>query len=130
MEMPRPMEKPTPSVVVSFYLVIGIFLWIFVSRIDDAAPARPSRHVDLYLDGFHPAAISRKPTEAATRRPANLTDDEVKVFECFRGGAILSPDALAAQTGFGAAQLSLTLVVLEFKRLIAKRADGTFEARG
>lgn len=83
-----------------------------------------------YLDGMRPAAIAEKPAHVATGRPANLTEDEAKVFECFRGGAILAPDALAAQTGLGAAQLSATLMMLELKRLIAKRADGAFEARG
>jgi DNA processing protein len=82
-----------------------------------------------YLEGFRPAAISEKPAEAAAGRPANLTEDEAKVFECFRGGAMLSPDGLATQTGLGAAELSSTLMMLELKRLIAKRADGTFEAR-
>lgn len=83
-----------------------------------------------YLEGFHPAAISEKPEQAAAGRPANLTDEEAKVFECFRGGALLAPDALVTQTGFSAAQLSATLMMLELKRLIAKRADGSFEARG
>lgn len=82
-----------------------------------------------YLEGFRPAAISEKPVEAAQGRPANLTEAEAKVFECFRGGAILSPDALVAATGFAAAELSSTLMMLELKRLIGKRADGTFEAR-
>lgn len=83
-----------------------------------------------YLEGFHPAAISEKPTDSAAGRPANLTEEEAKIFECFRGGAMLSPDTLAVQTGVGAAELSATLMMLELKRLIAKRADGTFEARG
>jgi DNA processing protein len=82
-----------------------------------------------YLEGFHPAAIGEKPAQAAAGRPANLTDDEAKVFECFRGGAILAPDALAAATDLPAAALSATLMMLELKRLIVKRADGTFEAR-
>lgn len=83
-----------------------------------------------YLEGFRPTAIGEKPAQAAAGRPANLTDAEAKVFECFRGGAQLSPDALGAQTNLGAAELSATLMMLELKRLIAKRADGTFEARG
>lgn len=82
-----------------------------------------------YLDGLRPAPIGEKPAEAAAGRPANLTADEAAVFECFRGGAMLSIDALAGQTGRAAAQLSATLMMLELKRLIAKRADGTFEAR-
>ncbi|MBI4626320.1 MAG: DNA-protecting protein DprA [Verrucomicrobia bacterium] len=82
-----------------------------------------------YLDGFRPQAIPQKPAEAAAGRPANLTADEARVFECFRGGGILAPDALAAQTGLPAAVLSATLMMLELKRLVAKRADGAFEAR-
>ena len=45
-------------------------------------------------------------------------------------GAILAPDALAGLTELSAAQLSATLMMLELKRLVAKRADGAFEARG
>ena len=83
-----------------------------------------------YLDGLRPAAIPAKPDDVAAGRPANLTADEAQVFEQFRGGSILSPDAIAAQTGLPSAHLSATLMMLELKRLIAKRADGTFEARG
>jgi len=83
-----------------------------------------------YLDGLRPAAISEKPADVAAGRPANLTEDEARVYECFRGGAILAPDALAAQTGLSAAQLSATLMMLELKHCVAKRADGAFEARG
>ncbi len=82
-----------------------------------------------YLDGLRPAPIGEKPSEVAAGRPANLTSDEAKVFECFRGGAILTPDALAAATGLAAGALSATLMMLELKRLIAKRSDGAFEAR-
>ncbi len=82
-----------------------------------------------YLDGLRPAPIGEKPADAASGRPPQLTETEAKAFECFRGGAILSPDAIAAQTGLTAAELSSGLMMLELKRLIAKRADGTFEAR-
>jgi DNA processing protein len=83
-----------------------------------------------YLDGMRPQPIAEKPAEVAAGRPANLTPDEARVFECFRGGAILSPDALGEQTGLAAGLLSSTLMMLELKRLIAKRADGAFEERG
>ena len=82
-----------------------------------------------YLEGLRPAPIAEKPADVAAGKPANLTADEARVFECFRGGAILAPDALAATTGLAAAPLSATLMMLELKRLIAKRADGAFEAR-
>ncbi|HTB80196.1 MAG TPA: DNA-processing protein DprA [Opitutaceae bacterium] len=82
-----------------------------------------------YLEGMQPQPIADKPAETAAGRPANLTDEEARVFECFRGGSILSTDTLAAQTGLSAAQLSATLLMLELKHLVAKRADGAFEAR-
>ena len=83
-----------------------------------------------YLDGLRPAPIGEKPAEVAAGRPANLTNEEVLVFECFRGGAILTPDALSVATGLAAGSLPATLMMLELKRLIAKRSDGAFEARG
>lgn len=82
-----------------------------------------------YLDGFRPQPIAQKAAESAAGVPPNLTLDEAKVFDCFRGGSALSPDAITAHTGLAAAPLSSTLMMLELKRLIAKRADGTFEAR-
>lgn len=83
-----------------------------------------------YLDGLRPAPIAEKPADVAAGRPANLTADEAKVFECFRGGAILTPDTLSGLTELTSAQLSATLMMLELKRLVAKRSDGAFEARG
>lgn len=82
-----------------------------------------------YLDGLRPQPISGKPADAAAGRPNNLSTEEAQVFECFRGGAILAPDAISSQTGLDAAQLSSTLMMLELKRLVVKRADGAFEAR-
>lgn len=82
-----------------------------------------------YLDGLRPQPIGEKPADVAAGKPANLTADEARVYECFRGGAILAVDALAAQAELAPAQLSATLMMLELKRLIAKRADGAFEAR-
>jgi len=61
--------------------------------------------------------------------PAGLTDSEAQVLAAFAGGALLSPDAVAANTGLPAAEVSSTLMMLELKRRLAKRADGSFEAR-
>ncbi len=82
-----------------------------------------------YLDGMRPAPMGEKPADVAAGRPANLTEDEARVFECFRGGALLSSDALATQTGLAVADISATLMMLELKRLVVKRADGTFEEK-
>ena len=82
-----------------------------------------------YLDGLRPQPVGEKPADAVAGRPANLSGIEARVFECFRGGAILTPDTLTAHTGVDAAELSSTLMMLELKRLVVKRADGAFEAR-
>jgi DNA processing protein len=82
-----------------------------------------------YLGGLQPQAIPPKSEDAGQEGPA-LSDDEARIMACFRGGAMLTPDGVAAQTGLSAAQLSSTLMMLELKRLLAKRSDGSFEARG
>lgn len=84
-----------------------------------------------YLDGLRPAAIPEKPgaEQPLGDAPANLSADERKVFECFRGGAILTPDALAEYTGLPIGEVSAHLMMLEIKRAVAKRSDGAFEAR-
>ncbi|MBI5768651.1 MAG: DNA-protecting protein DprA [Verrucomicrobia bacterium] len=86
-----------------------------------------------YLDGLRPQPIPPKAgadESAAGMVRAGLSADEAAVFECFRGGAILAPDALTEATRLPMPQLSAALMMLELKRLIAKRADGAFEARG
>lgn len=59
--------------------------------------------------------------------PDDLSDDEASVFECFRGGSILGPDALAGLTGRPVADISALLMMLELKRHLRKRSDGNFE---
>jgi len=52
------------------------------------------------------------------------------VLAAFKGGAMLGIDALASTTGLAAADIAAALMMLELKKLVTKRADGTFEARG
>jgi DNA processing protein len=107
-----------------------------------------------YLDGFQPQRIpskagaeERDEAEGLTKEKekeerergvggarsgvglAGVSEDEARVLAGFAGGEILSLDALAARTGKSAAELSATLMMLELKRRVAKRADGMFEAR-
>lgn len=87
-----------------------------------------------YLEGFGPAGVSAIPEKADRTAPVpvapmNLSADEGRVLERFSGGAILGLDELAASTGLGAAQISAALMMLEIKRVVAKRADGRFETR-
>ena len=59
----------------------------------------------------------------------NLSESEQAVLDCFAGGEIASPDALAERLTRPIAEISGVLMGLELKRLIVKRADGRFEAR-
>jgi DNA processing protein len=79
-----------------------------------------------YLDGLRPGPIPEKRDRVSARR--DLSADERAVLEPFRGGGILSRDALAAQTGLSPGELSATVMMLEIKGLIAKRLDGAYEA--
>jgi len=84
-----------------------------------------------YLDGLRP-----KPITAAGETPLleqllpQLSEAEHKVADAFRGGAILGVDALTAAMGLAPAEISAVLMSLELKRIVQKRADGNFEARG
>lgn len=83
-----------------------------------------------YLDGLRPSPIPARPGEgSAAAVIAGLTDDEAKVLACFAGGAMLSPDAVAEQSGLPASVVTPVLMMLELKHLLARRIDGTFEVR-
>ncbi len=84
-----------------------------------------------YLDGLRPAAIPAKESEkGSVAAVANLTAEEGAVWGCFAGGEIVTSDAAVGRTGLAPAKVSAALMMLELKRLIAKRSDGAFEARG
>ena len=82
-----------------------------------------------YLDGLRPAAIPEKSSGSTLLAASNLTADEKKVYASFAGGAILASDQLSGLTELATGQLSAALMMLELKRLIVKRADGSYEAR-
>ena len=91
-----------------------------------------------YLEGLQPKAIPPKAGDAEgavsagmdAASVAKLSADEAAVMACFAGGAMPTLDTLAVQTGKPVGALSATLMMLELKRLIVKKTDGTFEARG
>lgn len=87
-----------------------------------------------YLDGLRPSAIPEPSAARLGEKPAvapaaNLTADEQAVLACFAGGEIVGPDRVVELTGLASANISAALMMLELKRLIAKRTDGAFEAR-
>jgi DNA processing protein len=80
-----------------------------------------------YLEGFRPAPVAAKPAEVAAGRPANLRPQEERVLATFSGGSILGPDAVGSLAGLGPAEVSAALMMLELRRLVVKRADGSYE---
>lgn len=84
-----------------------------------------------YLDGLRPAPIPPKDNALDFGQDSRgvLYGTELKIAECFRGGSILSIDAIATITGLSSHEISATLMLLELKKVVVKRADGTFEAR-
>ena len=82
-----------------------------------------------YLDGLRPAPIPPKDgLDLSENARTELQGVEQRVAECFRGGSIMSIDAVATATGLPSHEISATLMLLELKKIIVKRADGTFEA--
>jgi len=83
-----------------------------------------------YLDGLRPRAITTEGESSVLEQlMPQLDETERKVAAAFSGGAMLGVDALTAATGLGASEVSATLMSLELKKVVIKRADGTFEAR-
>lgn len=78
-----------------------------------------------------------RPAESAEQELALESDTpgvvlsalEQEVMDCFKGGELCLPDTISQQLNRPSAEVSATLMGLEIKRLIAKRADGRFEAR-
>lgn len=84
-----------------------------------------------YLSGFEPGRIPTDPAAPTVleQLTAGLSGAEKRVAECFRGGAMLGVDAITAHTGLSAPEVSAALMMLELKKLVTKRVDGTFEAK-
>ena len=83
-----------------------------------------------YLDGLRPAPIPPKDgLNFGEESSGELHGVEQQVAECFRGGSIMSIDAVATATGLPSSEISATLMLLELKKAVVKRADGTFEFR-
>ncbi len=84
---------------------------------------------DLRLEEL-PLGDSSPTAEKGGRKATDdLTGDESQVFSSLAGGEILYPDQIASSTGLALPKVSGSLLLLELRRLIKKRADGRFEAR-
>lgn len=66
-------------------------------------------------------------TPATHSETGNLSAEAQKILALLRGGEALSPDALSAHTGLPFPLVSATLLLLELDRIVARKADGTYE---
>lgn len=83
-----------------------------------------------YLDGLRPTAIMPNASRhECLAPPQDLSREEHLLLSCFKGGSILSIDALCSLSGLPLPVVSVGLMRLELKRMVAKRVDGAFEAR-
>lgn len=81
-----------------------------------------------YLDGLRPVGIKEPGGQSVLAQlQGELTESEQRVLEVLRGGAMLGLDALATATKLPTSEIAATLMMLELKKLVSKRADGTFE---
>jgi DNA processing protein len=84
-----------------------------------------------YLDGLRPRAITTEgQTSVLEQLLPQLDENERRVYDSFKGGSLLGIDALTTATALAPSEVSAALMMLELKKLVTKRADGTFEARG
>ncbi len=81
-----------------------------------------------YIGGARPAAALPGDEQKESELPG-LESEEERVLGCFKGGEILTADAIAELLNQSASVVGATLMMLELKRLIAKRTDGAYEAR-
>lgn len=85
-----------------------------------------------YLGGSRPTSVAPDENAAnAEDAPSlpQLPPEEQAVLACFAGGEILTLDAVAEKLGLSASEVGATLMMLELKKLLVKRADGAYEAR-
>jgi DNA processing protein len=84
-----------------------------------------------YLDGLRPRAITTEGESSVLEQlMPQLNEAERKIAAAFSGGAMLGIDALTTATGLSTPEVSAALMGLELKKVVSKRADGTFEVRG
>jgi DNA processing protein len=84
-----------------------------------------------YLGGMRPAAIPAPEGAQGVleQLQGELTAPEQQIVRALHNGAALGIDALASWTGLGIPEISAALLMLELKKHVVKRADGTYEAR-
>lgn len=81
-----------------------------------------------YLQGLRPMPVPRSGDAGAGAGAVELSADEAAIMQHLQNGESSSVDLLSDRTGKAAHELSPLLMMLELKRLVVKKMDGTFEA--
>ncbi len=97
-----------------------------VSSVDEIVEELRFMQLDLDFSKRPESAVA--PVNTIANRN-DLSEDERRIAQCFAEGAALHPDTVARDTGMPSYAISAGLMMLELKRVIAKRADGHYEAR-
>ena len=139
--------KGGSMITASFAGEHGRFLFAVPGRIDQAASRGCNRLIrdgatllssvdDLveelrYTGQMHfnidPSANAVKEPPAEKYLPDNLSEAEKTVAQCFADGAILYPDNVNEITGLPLNEVTAALMMLELKKILIKRADGSYE---
>lgn len=81
-----------------------------------------------YLDGLRPLSVPGEPESTGEKEESEeISSAEKEVLDLLGDGSLLHSDELAERTGRPFSELATILMVLELKRKITKRVDGTFE---
>lgn len=79
-----------------------------------------------YLQGMRPIPMQAEPGQPSPRL-ADLSDEETVVMGHLQNGETMSIDRLSGLTGRPSHELSSLLMMLELKRMVVKKLDGSFE---
>ena len=99
-----------------------------VTCVDDIlSDLQSGKQQELFGSMLQESGSSAKANQKAESILESLTPTERKVAECFMDGGQLTPDSLSTQLDMPSYEISGILVLLELRRIIGKRADGSFE---
>ncbi|MEM0967613.1 MAG: DNA-processing protein DprA [Verrucomicrobiota bacterium] len=83
----------------------------------------------LRLDELPMPTTLEIPDDGDPKLKTSSTPEETLIENCLADGEILHPDQIATSTGLETATVNATLMLLELRKVVRKRADGRFEKR-
>ncbi len=95
---------------------------VMLTSIDDLLDEL--RYLGIFKEGVGVEAGS---SEVGSTLGKTLSDAEERILACFEGGEILHPESVTERSDLSPPRVHSSLMLLELKRLVAKRADGCYE---